>query len=606
MKGGMNCWQKQLALRVRGAVLAAMLLLILRSTAAAAVDPVAEAGPVSSAPTAANDGSAVPANPVDSAAGGADAALPLQGPASSDSAASKPATPPGPGKQVASIQAAGTHRFGVALDSDMRWQAQGGIARVNVTGVEDPSAVTVTACFRWKYRPPATAPSDEKCHPVPVIRALPQDGETLPATTIPFGIEVPLSWDVGRKKAGVDHVVAFVPASHLVVKVASADGVAETVLTLGITSRWISAILTMVFLLILGITLHGFANDIRLANVTFVLRLVAQGSGWASLGKLQILLWTIVVGGGAVFVITQTGTLIDISSGTLVLLGISGAAAVASQVKTKQETQSALPVAVPAINLTKPSAKLCDQGVLLSWFGPSLAQWKGAYVVQYQKDNQTDWTTVTATLSNSRLLLPDLDAGSYVFQVCAANTAGQAAFSPATEPVVVPAAPGRHAPLAGALTLAAEAGPESIVLQLPPATNGTSYSVQYRPVDSDRPWTTRKDRVTEAQFTVNGLESDTDYEFRIIARDTSGDGPPSESLCQRTGPRRPRWSDLVTQTTQAPEIDMSRLQMLIFTVVSAFFVALNIWKSGTIPAIDSSYLLLMGISNGVYVAAKFT
>jgi len=69
--------------------------------------------------------------------------------------------------------------------------------------------------------------------------------------------------------------------------------------------------------------------------------------------------------------------------------------------------------------------------------------------------------------------------------------------------------------------------------------------------------------------------------------------------------RTPRWSDIVTDTDRPAQIDVTRVQMLFFTVISAFFVALKIINTGLIPEIDQSYVALMGISNGVYVTAKF-
>jgi hypothetical protein len=51
--------------------------------------------------------------------------------------------------------------------------------------------------------------------------------------------------------------------------------------------------------------------------------------------------------------------------------------------------------------------------------------------------------------------------------------------------------------------------------------------------------------------------------------------------------------------------NLTRVQMLFFTVISAFFVAFSIIDTGTIPEIDPTYVALMGISNGVYVTAKF-
>jgi hypothetical protein len=72
-----------------------------------------------------------------------------------------------------------------------------------------------------------------------------------------------------------------------------------------------------------------------------------------------------------------------------------------------------------------------------------------------------------------------------------------------------------------------------------------------------------------------------------------------------TGPRIPQWSDLVIASDSRSEIDVTRVQMLFFTVIVALFVALRIVSGGEIPAIPEGYLLLMGISNGVYLTAKF-
>ena len=48
-----------------------------------------------------------------------------------------------------------------------------------------------------------------------------------------------------------------------------------------------------------------------------------------------------------------------------------------------------------------------------------------------------------------------------------------------------------------------------------------------------------------------------------------------------------------------------RMQMLFFTLITAIFVGLKVLISGEIPDIPPGFLLLMGISNGVYLTAKF-
>jgi hypothetical protein len=69
--------------------------------------------------------------------------------------------------------------------------------------------------------------------------------------------------------------------------------------------------------------------------------------------------------------------------------------------------------------------------------------------------------------------------------------------------------------------------------------------------------------------------------------------------------RRPRWADLVINYNGTNEIDVTRMQMLFFTAVTALFVGLKIVSGYAIPEIPDGYLLLMGISNGVYLTAKF-
>ena len=53
------------------------------------------------------------------------------------------------------------------------------------------------------------------------------------------------------------------------------------------------------------------------------------------------------------------------------------------------------------------------------------------------------------------------------------------------------------------------------------------------------------------------------------------------------------------------EVDVTRVQMLFFTVITAIFVGLTVLVIGEIPDIPQGFLLLMGISNGVYLTAKF-
>jgi hypothetical protein len=69
--------------------------------------------------------------------------------------------------------------------------------------------------------------------------------------------------------------------------------------------------------------------------------------------------------------------------------------------------------------------------------------------------------------------------------------------------------------------------------------------------------------------------------------------------------RTPLWSDLVMDESDGREIDVARIQMLYFTLITAGFVLMQVLQSYNIPAIPDGFLILMGISNSVYMGSKF-
>ena len=77
----------------------------------------------------------------------------------------------------------------------------------------------------------------------------------------------------------------------------------------------------------------------------------------------------------------------------------------------------------------------------------------------------------------------------------------------------------------------------------------------------------------------------------------AGDGP--------SAARRPRWSDLIVNDANGErEIDIARVQMLYFTLVTAAFVVMRVLTSYVIPEIPQGFQILMGISNAVYFGSK--
>ena len=68
------------------------------------------------------------------------------------------------------------------------------------------------------------------------------------------------------------------------------------------------------------------------------LLLIVSQNGYASLSQFQIVLWTFLVGGSAIYVMALSGELIEITNGTLILLGISGAAAIGAKAHGANES----------------------------------------------------------------------------------------------------------------------------------------------------------------------------------------------------------------------------------------------------------------------------
>jgi hypothetical protein len=134
------------------------------------------------------------------------------------------------------------------------------------------------------------------------------------------------------------------------------------------------------------------------------------------------------------------------------------------------------------------------------------------------------------------------------------------------------------------------------------------YAVSYARQDF-ADWGESSDRIKETSHRMARLLPDTTYVFQVVARNASGNSPPVE-VTGRTRqaaviPRKPLWSDLVVTPQHPGEIDVTRVQMLFFTLISAAFVTIKLINGYMIPDIPEGFMLLMGISNGVYLSAKF-
>ena len=339
------------------------------------------------------------------------------------------------------------------------------------------------------------------------------------------------------------------------------------------------------------------------------LRLISTAKGWASLSQFQIMLWTFVIGAGAVYVMTLSGSLIPISAGTLALLGIAGGAAVLAEVKANQQGPAGAPG--PVLELRTVGNPLATEIVrdMAAAGGRRAGEWLHRAVCRGRHPDQ--WRYVSSGLRTTSLRILGLTPGTnYRVRVLATNAAGisaEAIVAVATAPGTVATASVTNLRIpSGSVTDA------SVKLVWDAPQEGLAvadFVVQMRPADGDEDWTDVPDvatvAYTRAALIVPNLKPGIRYNFRARTQAAAGAWSNIVTISTVARVRTPKWSDIVTDTDKPAEIDVTRVQMLFFTVISALFVAMNIFETSTIPEIDNTYVTLMGISNGVYVTTKF-
>jgi hypothetical protein len=413
----------------------------------------------------------------------------------------------------------------IKVDPGTAWQPRGGQIRIVVeSATQMLKGSDVTVCFRWssgqqsQYLPPAAVQPAESTPMKAVYRV-----------TVPELKRVDSSWFdrvSGKLPADPSQPAQFdngmiVPVADVKVIVGAAEStLATTVLEVGITSVWNAALVTLLCVLVAQGLLYSWAVHRKVPGRSPWMRMISTREGYASLSQMQIVLWSFLFGAGATYVMILSGSLIDIPTGALVLLGIAGATTLGSRIQGAN-AQAAAP---------SPSA--------------------------------------------------DLPAAT--------------AAPPAPQNVTVIASTDH-----------------TVTLQWDPAAAGAAaavYAVSYaRQAFAD--WRESDDCIRQNSHRVSRLLPETTYVFQVTARNTNSASAPVQ-VTERTRqaaliPRQPLWSDLVVTPQHPGEIDVTRVQMLFFTLISVAFVAIKLITSYMIPDIPEGFMLLMGISNGVYLSAKF-
>ncbi len=139
------------------------------------------------------------------------------------------------------------------------------------------------------------------------------------------------------------------------------------------------------------------------------------------------------------------------------------------------------------------------------------------------------------------------------------------------------------------------------------AARSRKYDVQYS-ADNGATWVLFAHGVVAEWCRITGLQPGHDYQVQIRSTGLPGGGAGGWSMAAQgstlLAAREPRWSDLVVADTSC-EIEPTRVQMLFFTLIAASFVSVRLFNSYEIPEVPDGFLWLMGLSNGVYLSAKF-
>jgi hypothetical protein len=377
--------------------------------------------------------------------------------------------------------------FVVTLNSDTLWRPRNASVRFTVQNNTAPckQITAVKVNFQWRKNdsPPKTDDTATaqcttellKPKASPLVRSVSSNnGVAEYEAVVPNLSDVCASWFA--RMAGNSEVASVglysVPLADMAVEI-SVTGDTDAVnipVPVGVTSVAAAVMFVIVALALFFATAWLILKDKPPAGwlagagpkPSLPLRIVTTIDGYGSLSQFQIILWTLVVGASAVYVIVLSGNLINITDGILTLLGIAGGTAVLGRIPVKPDKVQAPGAAPPAA----PAAPV------LPVPAPAAA---------------VDPAAVAAPADGA-----------------------------AVPPLEVPDPPADAA--------------------APPAAHTTS------------------------------------------------------------------WSDLVMDGDDG--IDVTRIQMLVFTMITAVFVALKVIVGYAIPEIPANFLVLMGISNGVYISGK--
>ena len=251
------------------------------------------------------------------------------------------------------LSAGGASIVPEAVGQQKAWQPRGGEITFTVRSfVPIPADSQVLVCFRWKR---LTERPDDFISTRPTHLDLGDGGRTLRVTVVvPMHLRNPPSRFSGDGEFAAFHLVPLADVRILVLaKDASGNFAvaADVSHAIGVTHPAYAFALALFTVLavfgVLTVISHRRLKRVGIDGLDPVLRIITTADGYASLSHFQMILWTFVVAASAVYVMVLSGELIQITTGTLVLLGISGAVAVATKVHDQSQAPAEEAAAAP-------------------------------------------------------------------------------------------------------------------------------------------------------------------------------------------------------------------------------------------------------------------
>lgn len=521
----------------------------------------------------------------------------------------------------------GNEELQVEQDSATHWQPVDGTVRFTIKGNDlSPGKFQVIGCFRWLGEQNSAWRSTE---PLQVVNAT-KAGEITFGATVPESLidatspdwlcdAVPslgrrLTTFCGGRLHGQYDGLGFVPVAQMRI-IAQGTGTWKALdftMPVGVTHHWIALTIAAFFTVLAWWIVLKLARTRPAITGGPLIRVITNRNGYASLSQFQITLWTFAIAAGAIYVMALSGSLIDIPAEALTLLGISGltvlgASLPGANASSSPPSQAAAVTTPGMISALTTVGVANDTCVVLSWRAPTLGTPAAAYTVEQKIGNQ--WTPMAGT-PDLFLAITGLTANATsqfrVTAVDAQGTPGTASppLSVLTPAVALAGAPGLPTNLAATIMDGAAGESGFTVSWSSPGGPLDGYLVRYRPFTGTA-WIAAPGPIFGTSCPITGLTPNTAHLYQVAAVGNGAIGPWAQALAPvATRAHKPGYSDLIIWDGRN-EVDVTRIQMLLFTVIAAAFVLLQIWRDSVIPAIPAGMLALMGISNGVYLTAKF-